>query len=566
MANNFHCLDTYNLAPLIVEPSLVGFSDFEGAAQDLRDNSSCGLWVGHNLDGSMTIGAAYSGCYVREEHGDYVMTLIMEGIKDGLVEHHKKDLKCPSLQALDVPNPRDCAAIQRSDRLLCANSSVPRDVCEQLGCCFSPGDLSQCYYGNKLTTQCTDGQVLITLSKDLTRPSLILESASVLGVDSSSCLAMTTSKSPAFIKFQFPLSCGGSLASDDAIVYENTIQAAMDVGSSSTRDRTMRLTVRCSFSQTDNVPLQVEVLTLPPPLSVSASGPLTLEMRIARDEDYMSYYMDNEYPVTKFLQDPLYLEVQILRRTDQGLILMLDNCWATPSSDPTQQVQWPILLNGCPFAGDNYVTRQLVVGTPSPLESFRSHQQYLVVSTFTFVDPNDHNSLGGLVYFHCSASVCVPSATESCRTSCAQRKKRATKQSNEQITVSKGPINFIVPKTPSQTNGDLHLGTQASGDFWDDMQNETCDTGFVGAEKKDPVDGNLIDVEKNFPKGVKGSDPLSPTVTWLKSSAVGGGVLAVTVAVFGVWRCHRRRRPTIYSIIQRIPKNSKNVRRLSVKV
>ncbi|XP_056372868.1 zona pellucida sperm-binding protein 4-like isoform X2 [Hyla sarda] len=500
----------------------------------------------------MTIGASYDGCYVRQE-GDHVMTLIMERIKNGQVEHHKKDLKCPPLPALDAPSPSDCAAIQRTDRLLCANSSVPSDVCEQLGCCFSPGDLPQCYYGNKLTTRCTDeGQVLITVSKDLTAPSLILESASVLGVDSSSCSEMTTSKSSTFLVFQFPLSCGkGSRLIGNTIVYENTVQATMDVktwqGSSITRDSTMRLTVLCSYAQTGDVPLQVEVLTLPPPLPVSTTGPLVLEMRIAKDEAYTSYYMDNEYPVTKFLRDPVSLEVHILGRTDQSLILMLDNCWATPSSDPAQKVQWPILVNGCPFTGDNYMTRQLPVGTSSQAVQYPTHYQRFIVSTFTFMAPNGQHSLGGLVYFHCSAAVCVPSATESCRTSCGQRKKRATKESWEEITVSKGPVNFIDPETPSHMNVDLYFSTQ--GDIWDyDMQNETSDPDFVGAEKEDSMDGDLIDLGKNLPKRVKGVDPDSHTVLWLRAAAVVGGVLALTAAMFGVWQCHRSRNPTMYSL------------------
>ncbi|XP_075712259.1 zona pellucida sperm-binding protein 4-like isoform X2 [Rhinoderma darwinii] len=502
----------------------------------------------------MTMGAVYDGCYVREEHGDYVMTLLVEHIKNGQVEHRKKDFKCPSMPALDAPSPSDCTAIQRTDRLPCASSSVPRDACEGLGCCFSPGDLPQCYYGNKLTARCTDdGQVLITLSKDLTLPSLILASVVVLSVDSSSCSEMRTSKNSAFVTFQFPLSCGGrSRISDNSVVYENTVEAFKDVrtwqGSSITRDSTMRLTVRCRYSQIGNVPLQAEVLTLPPPLPVSTTGPLLLEMRIAKDQEYALYYMDNEYPVIKILRDPVYLEVRILRRNDPNLILLLDDCWATPSPDSTQQVQWPILVDGCPFPGDNYMTRQLPIGTSSQSVPYPAHYQRFIVTTFTFVDPNDENSLDGLVYFHCSAAVCVPSATESCRTSCVQRSKRAIKESDEKITVSRGPVEFIDLETPLHMKVNQSISTQAS-DIWDyDMQNDTSGPDFVGAKKEDPMDGSLISMGKNFPKGVKGSDPDSSTLVWLKAAAIGGGFLAVIVAVLGVWRRQRSENPTMYSV------------------
>ncbi|KAM3924816.1 zona pellucida sperm-binding protein 4-like [Leptodactylus fuscus] len=444
----------------------------------------------------MTLRAAYDGCYVREELGDHVMTLIMERIKNGQVEHYKKDIKCPFLPALDAPSPGDCAAIQRSDRLQCANSSVPQDVCRQLGCCFSYGDQPQCYYGNKVTAQCTDdGQVLIILSKDLTVPSLILESAYVIGVDSSSCSALTISRTSEFLMFKFPLSCGGIIRdSDNSVAYENTVQATRDIrtwqGSSITRDSTMRLTVRCRYYQSGYVPLQAEVLTLPPPLPVSTSGPLELEMRIAKDETYASYYTANEYPVTKVLRDLVYLEVRILQRTDPSLILMLADCWATTTPDSTQQLQWPVLVNGCPFPEDNYKTIQVPVGSPSQSVPFPTHYQRFLVSTFTFLDPNDQHSLSELVFFHCSAAVCVPSPTDSCSTLCGQRKKRDVEDSGKKITVSQGPVSLIKP-------------SDWAPEYWDyDYQNDTADSEFIDAENTDRMDGGLIDIN-NFPRRVK---------------------------------------------------------------
>ncbi|XP_044133384.1 zona pellucida sperm-binding protein 4-like [Bufo gargarizans] len=527
--------------------------NYKGKSQNLRNDSDCGFWIGRNLDGSMTIGAAYDGCYVREEHGDYVMTVLVEHIKNGQVKHHKKDIKCPALPALDAPSSSDCAAVQRSDRIECANSSVPQDVCGQLGCCFSPGDLPHCYYGNKLTARCTDeGQVLIVLSKELMQPSLILESVLVLGVDSS-CPQMKTSNNSAFIIVQFPLSCGGgSRVSGTSTIYENTVEATVGVktwqGSSFTTDSTMRLTVRCSYSQTSNVPFKVEVLTLQPPHPVSTTGPLQLEMRIAKDVDYAKYYTENEYPVTKILQDPVFLEVRIMSRTDPSLVLMLDDCWATSTPDATQQVQWPILINGCALRGDNYMTGLLKVGAPSQSVPYPTHYQRFVISTFTFVDPNDQHSLGGLVYVHCRAVVCDPSATESCSTFCDQRKKRDIKKSGEKITVSKGPVNFIDLEMPSHMRNDLSLSTQA-GDMWDyNTQNETSEPDFVGAEKEDPMDGGLIGMGKNFPRRVKGFDSDSSTLMWLRAAAVGGGFLAVIVALLGLRRCHRSRTPTMYSV------------------
>lgn len=40
------------------------------------------------------------------------------------------------------------------------------------------------------------------------------------------------------------------------------------------------------------------------------------------------------------------MEVRLLRRTDPRLVLVLHRCWATPSANPFQLPQWPILSDG----------------------------------------------------------------------------------------------------------------------------------------------------------------------------------------------------------------------------
>lgn len=64
------------------------------------------------------------------------------------------------------------------------------------------------------------------------------------------------------------------------------------------------------------------------------------------DKSYSSYYTDSDYPVVKALRDPVYVEVRILQRTDPELVLVLHHCWATPSINPHQQMQWPVLVDG----------------------------------------------------------------------------------------------------------------------------------------------------------------------------------------------------------------------------
>ncbi|KAM4675780.1 uncharacterized protein O3C94_008380 [Discoglossus pictus] len=483
-----------------------------GTLHDLHNSSACGTWIGQKPGGSVVIGAAYDGCYVREEEGDYVMTIgLEEGPINGYVQHHKKDLKCPIMPVMDAPSPDVCSAVQRADRLSCANPPITRDSCQGLGCCFNPADSTMpCYYGNKLTAQCTaDSQAIVAIAGAITRPSLILDSVKLLTVNTATCPGSSVRKNNAFIVYQFPLSCGSSNQVDaNTLIYENQFEATRDVrtwqGASITRDSTMRLTVRCSYTQTGVVPLQVQVFTLPPPLPVSTTGPLFLEMRIAKDPQYGSYYADGDYPVVKVLRDPVFLEVRILRRTDPNLVLVLNECWATPSADPNQQPEWPILTNSCPFTGDNYLTRMIPVGAPSQTVPIPSYYQRFAISTFTFVGGSSQQALGGLVYFHCSATVCVPSTFDSCVRTCGQRQKRMAEQWTEESSLttvtSDGPVDFI--------NADL--------------------------EKVQTITGNL--------------DSSYTDLFWAKAAAVAGGILVVLLVLGLVWKHHRNQNLEIYTI------------------
>ncbi|NWU73369.1 ZP1 protein, partial [Pterocles burchelli] len=136
------------------------------------------------------------------------------------------------------------------------------------------------------------------------------------------------------------------------------------------------------------------------------------------DESYSSYHPEGDHPLVKVLRDPIYVEVRLLQKTDPNLVLVLHQCWASPSTDATAQPQWPILVDGCPFTGDNYRTQLVPVGPASPQLPFPSHYQRFVLSTFAFVEPPSMAVLEGEVYISCSASVCHLAQPEPCRPSC----------------------------------------------------------------------------------------------------------------------------------------------------
>ncbi|XP_040207769.1 zona pellucida sperm-binding protein 4-like [Rana temporaria] len=379
-----------------------------------------------------------------------MMVVLLEEMDDEL-NQYKMEKRCPiQNEALDAPSSDVCSAIAKEDKQACAERSVTSDSCAAMGCCYSPSDATMpCFFGNKLTTQCRlDGNMVIALSHELAIPSLHLDSIRVIGLDS--CIWLSEDTGNSFKVFRFPLSCAKAhQVPNGPVKYVATIEAGKHIntwqGSSITRDSTMRVTVQCRFIQTGIVPLlSFTVNTLPPPLPVSTSGPLELEMRIAQDFDYASYYTDAQYPVVKVLRDPVYLEVRIIGRTDPNLVLVLNECWATSSADPIPLPKWPILFDSCPFNGDNYLSQLIPVGAPSQAVPIPSYYQRFMVSTFTFVDSTTQLALEGLVYFHCSASVCIPSARDSCVVSCGQRRRRMAELHSLKNTVtSQGPVVFV---------------------------------------------------------------------------------------------------------------------------
>ncbi|XP_061090671.1 zona pellucida sperm-binding protein 4-like [Conger conger] len=326
-------------------------------------------------------------------------------------------------------------------RVPCGDPDISGAGCEALHCCFD----QQCYYANEVTVHCLqDGQFMVVVSRAATFPLLDLGSVNMLESHSGGYCG-PVSASPAFAVFQFPVSaCGTTVKVEgDYVVYENRISSTYEVGvgalGSITRDSVFELDFQCSYYGSEVVSLVAEVNTVPPPLPVAAPGPLDVELRLASGqcgakgekgvegcsdaEVYSDYYRDADYPVTKVLRDPVYVEVRILDKTDPHLVLLLEDCWATSTSSPLSLPQWSLLVDGCPYRDDRYQTSLVPVDGSSGLP-FPTHYKRFIVQMFTFVDPASYVPLKEMVYIHCSTQVCHPTASDRCDQQCSGRKQR----------------------------------------------------------------------------------------------------------------------------------------------
>lgn len=352
--------------------------------------------------------------------------------------------------------PVESCDVAKNTRISCGLPGISPDACYAINCCF---DGQHCYYGKAVTVQCTkDGQFIVVVARDATLPNIDLESISLLSkaqgcsyVDSNSDFAI----------YNFPVTSCGTVVLEEpgVIIYENKMFSSYEVETGPrgaiTRDSHYELLFQCRYIGTTVTSVVVEALSIQdPPLSVAALGPIRVELRLGNgqciskgcyevDVAYTSSYMEADYPVTKVLRDPVYVEVQLMEKTDPNLVLTLGRCWTTTSPNPHSLPQWDILSDGCPYMNDNYLSSLVPVG-PSSGVDFPSHYRRFFFKMFTFVDPTSMQPMREQVYIHCSTAVCTPAAGYSCEPACYRKRRdvMAVDQthSEQRVVVSVGPV------------------------------------------------------------------------------------------------------------------------------
>ncbi|XP_026099842.1 zona pellucida sperm-binding protein 4-like [Carassius auratus] len=371
--------------------------------------------------------------------------------------HQLPKQQIPLQKPVVKAEPLDKCAVADSEQIQCGLPGISGAACEAINCCFNG---KQCFYGRAVTVQCIrDGQFVVVVSRDVTLPRLSLDSVHLLGGNDPPCAPVGSTSS--FAIYQFPVTaCGTSVMEDSrSVVYENRMTSSYEVGigpyGSITRDSHFEFLFQCRYSGTSVEALVVEVNSVPPPPPVAAPGPLRVELRLANgqcvtkgcadgDEAYTSYYSDADYPITKVLREPVYVEVHIMERTDPNIVLMLGRCWTTSTPSPLSLPQWDLLIDGCPYQDDRYLTTLVPVTGSSGLQ-FPTHYKRFVVKMFTFVDPASLAALQETIFIHCSTEVCHPSSG-SCEQSCT-RKRRDTHikaVSGEQTVVSSGEVTMVM--------------------------------------------------------------------------------------------------------------------------
>ncbi|XP_026154835.1 zona pellucida sperm-binding protein 4-like [Mastacembelus armatus] len=157
--------------------------------------------------------------------------------------------------------------------------------------------------------------------------------------------------------------------------------------------------------------IEVQREKLDYPSTLKSKGILRTEMRFAKDSSYRTFYSSHDPSIATELGQPVYVEVFILKNEDKDLVLLLEDCWATPTRDPHDSQRWDLLVKGCPFMGDSHKTVVLPVVASKELTYPNLHKRF-VVKLFSFVKPQTSENL---VYFHCDTEICKgPGCLQSC--------------------------------------------------------------------------------------------------------------------------------------------------------
>ncbi|XP_071324078.1 uncharacterized protein [Trachinotus anak] len=139
------------------------------------------------------------------------------------------------------------------------------------------------------------------------------------------------------------------------------------------------------------------------PYAENARGELQVAMRLSLDDSYSAFHRVEDYPIVKYLQQPLYFEVELMRSANPKISLELENCWATLNDDRTSKPRWNLIIDGCANPVDPY----LVVFHPVWVDArvqYPSHFKRFEVQMFAFAE--DQDNLSRQLSVHCDVVIC----------------------------------------------------------------------------------------------------------------------------------------------------------------
>uniref|UniRef100_A0A3Q3LG07 Uncharacterized LOC113137211 n=1 Tax=Mastacembelus armatus TaxID=205130 RepID=A0A3Q3LG07_9TELE len=140
------------------------------------------------------------------------------------------------------------------------------------------------------------------------------------------------------------------------------------------------------------------------PRAKSGKGELQVEMRLALDNSYSTFYKLEDYPVSKYLKQPLYFEVELIAATNPSVSLELENCWATLNEDRRSHPRLNLIIDGCANPLNPYQVIFHPVWVDARVQ-YPSRFKRFEVQMFTFPE-DDNNFDHHQLFVHCDVVIC----------------------------------------------------------------------------------------------------------------------------------------------------------------
>uniref|UniRef100_A0AAV2K7W1 ZP domain-containing protein n=1 Tax=Knipowitschia caucasica TaxID=637954 RepID=A0AAV2K7W1_KNICA len=138
------------------------------------------------------------------------------------------------------------------------------------------------------------------------------------------------------------------------------------------------------------------------PAAEVGKGQLQVNLRLAKDRSYTSFFQPEDFPILKVLQEPVFMEVSLDSSSDPRLELVLENCWASSGADRHALPRWDIIVDTCENPEDRYLTELLPVHKDGRV-TIPAHVKRFSFKMFTFT--RNDQVLQEQIQIHCDTVV-----------------------------------------------------------------------------------------------------------------------------------------------------------------
>ncbi|KAJ1067449.1 PREDICTED: uromodulin [Capra hircus] len=203
--------------------------------------------------------------------------------------------------------------------------------------------------------------------------------------------------------------------------YSNTLYLADEI---IIRDLNIRINFACSYPLDMKVSLKTSLQPMVSALNISmgGTGTFTVRMALFQSPAYTQPYQGSS--VTLSTEAFLYVGTMLDGGDLSRFVLLMTNCYATPSSNATDPLKYFIIQDRCPRAADSTIQVE---------ENGESPQGRFSVQMFRFAGNYD------LVYLHCEVYLC-DSVNEKCRPTCPETRFRSGSIIDQTRVLNLGPI------------------------------------------------------------------------------------------------------------------------------